>query len=1232
MINGLNSPPQLVLPCLVRADDTVHPGTAHVTREYLKVLATEMCLRDNLGGKETDKERTSLLASPSAAPARLKQISVTLEPMLPIGDGAFVNGNDVLGGSVYFSSSTTGSTLTTVRVVEGSLASLHSFDSSSGARGGRLQQTFASRNCGSLAVISSAAARQCRGLPLRAGAVITVGVCGEEKFLVVVSVELAAVGMVNGNDTTDEIRPRLNRPAPALVSSSSCSWVGPCGTVGAETTFVVLSNKETSGARYTGAINFQLKPEIDESELEGHYGTDWSSGWNDRVGNYDHRCRHSRRRYRHRHRHRHYPCRRESVISSAVAFAPFRRALGEIHSMIRAILISHSCITSTNVPCPASSSSSFIADTGGAPPEFEVFPPRGVLLVGPRGTGKRTLASVALIAELREQMVARRVEEIKFMRRSLDDRRRRTSSGRLSSHSSGNGCRTVEEPSPRSWIASSSSSSSGLRVLKMSALDLLMAEDPKKALEELGTAATAPPPPVTVTFERRYCRRPLATGSDAPEDADGDCGSINGGDRNGGRKGKEVAVLQSLESTMSVVIIYDLDKLTGGGGDDDDEDGGDDSGGSSGSWNAGRGVEETAVLSLVESFLDRINVQERKGNSADNSTSAVTEAEGNGSAAHWQQEQKRCLPRSRHRRFPRRPSHHVFVLGIAVAGDGGSSQRFSSADGSGGGGSRCSVGGLVRPGRLERVVMLHAPSREHREAVLETILKHRMGVIATTTTDAGTTTAAVMHNNSNTDDDSNRGSRSGIHRLGAASLSRRLAMASPGFVPSDLVRLCDTAHLSFLSRRRNRNINEDSGTDDDYDDDDGDDDDDGKRRRRRRRRRKIRRGAGGGGWSWHDVQVALTEVQPSELRELEVMRSTDGVAEGANGEHASPTQAWTCVGGYASLKDHVRRYVTGPWLDRGSHHDVLGVVAASGAILHGPSGCGKSLTAAAIAAEAKANLVHVRSSELLSKWLGESERLVRRLFSRARAAAPCVLFFDDVDALVGRRNFEGGSSSGSTGKQGGLQTRLLTTLLNEIDGIGSSCGGYSDDAKSAKGKGVLVLAATNRPLSCLDPALLRPGRLQEHLFVGLPASVDDKKTILGLHTGRPAPLSPTALPRRSAPHSLSEHPISSSLHPPSSAPSNPKKNTPTSFRWPRTSIFGPLQRTHASKTSPAPSSPPSSAALLFTLCAPISEITIKSKANTTCNTKRSVNFRLLLPRTLKRLCARPASGDTCQKR
>ena len=151
--------------------------------------------------------------------------------------------------------------------------------------------------------------------------------------------------------------------------------------------------------------------------------------------------------------------------------------------------------------------------------------------------------------------------------------------------------------------------------------------------------------------------------------------------------------------------------------------------------------------------------------------------------------------------------------------------------------------------------------------------------------------------------------------------------------------------------------------------------------------------------------------------------------------------------------------------------------AVSGAVLHGPSGCGKSLVAAAIAAEAAANFVHVASSELLSKWLGESERLLRRLFTRARAAAPCVLFFDDIDALVARRDLEGGGGGGN----GGVETRLLTTLLNEMDGISGGKGGVNSGGGGGGGGGsdnvsiggVLVLAATNRPLNCLDPALLR---------------------------------------------------------------------------------------------------------------------------------------------------------------
>ena len=102
--------------------------------------------------------------------------------------------------------------------------------------------------------------------------------------------------------------------------------------------------------------------------------------------------------------------------------------------------------------------------------------------------------------------------------------------------------------------------------------------------------------------------------------------------------------------------------------------------------------------------------------------------------------------------------------------------------------------------------------------------------------------------------------------------------------------------------------------------------------------------------------------------------------------------------------------MTGPWRDPALYAS-LGVPPLSGALLHGPPGCGKSLLASVIAAEGGANFVHVRSTELLSKWLGESERLVRRLFARARAAAPCVLFFDDIDALVGKRDLEGGGGA-----------------------------------------------------------------------------------------------------------------------------------------------------------------------------------------------------------------------------
>ena len=132
-----------------------------------------------------------------------------------------------------------------------------------------------------------------------------------------------------------------------------------------------------------------------------------------------------------------------------------------------------------------------------------------------------------------------------------------------------------------------------------------------------------------------------------------------------------------------------------------------------------------------------------------------------------------------------------------------------------------------------------------------------------------------------------------------------------------------------------------------------------------------------------------------------------------------------------------------------------------GLLLYGPPGCSKTLVAKAVATEAKLNFIAVKGAELLSMYVGESERAVREVFQKARGAAPSIIFFDEIDAI---------GASRSKSQQGGLH--VLTTLLNELDGIEAL-------------RGVFVLAATNQP-QILDAALLRPGRLESSLYVGLP--------------------------------------------------------------------------------------------------------------------------------------------------
>lgn len=182
---------------------------------------------------------------------------------------------------------------------------------------------------------------------------------------------------------------------------------------------------------------------------------------------------------------------------------------------------------------------------------------------------------------------------------------------------------------------------------------------------------------------------------------------------------------------------------------------------------------------------------------------------------------------------------------------------------------------------------------------------------------------------------------------------------------------------------------------------------------------------------------ALRKISPSALREVVV---------------EVPTVNWTDIGGMQPVKEALQQVVEWP-LKHSDWYASLHIGPLKGVLLYGPPGCSKTLMAKAIATESSMNFLAVRGPELLSKWLGESEKAVQALFRRARAAAPAIVFFDEIDALAGVR---GEMSSG-------VSDRVLAQLLTELDGIESL-------------KQVVVIAATNRP-DMLDPALIRPGRI-----------------------------------------------------------------------------------------------------------------------------------------------------------
>ena len=194
---------------------------------------------------------------------------------------------------------------------------------------------------------------------------------------------------------------------------------------------------------------------------------------------------------------------------------------------------------------------------------------------------------------------------------------------------------------------------------------------------------------------------------------------------------------------------------------------------------------------------------------------------------------------------------------------------------------------------------------------------------------------------------------------------------------------------------------------------------------------------------------AMGKTNPSALRETQV---------------EIPNTTWKDIGGLTDVKRELQELVQYP-VEYPWKFEKFGMAPPKGVLFYGPPGCGKTLLAKAIATECQANFISIKGPELLTMWFGESEANVRDVFDKARAAAPCVLFFDELDSIAKSRG-------GSHGDGGGASDRVINQILTEMDGMNSK-------------KNVFIIGATNRP-DIIDPAVMRPGRLDQLIYIPLP--------------------------------------------------------------------------------------------------------------------------------------------------
>ncbi|MBI0584832.1 MAG: CDC48 family AAA ATPase [Methanomassiliicoccus sp.] len=211
-----------------------------------------------------------------------------------------------------------------------------------------------------------------------------------------------------------------------------------------------------------------------------------------------------------------------------------------------------------------------------------------------------------------------------------------------------------------------------------------------------------------------------------------------------------------------------------------------------------------------------------------------------------------------------------------------------------------------------------------------------------------------------------------------------------------------------------------------------------------------------------DFLAALREMQPSSLREVFV---------------ETPNVKWDDIGGLTEAKRELQEAVEWP-LKYASVFEHMNATPPKGVLLYGPPGTGKTLLAKAVATESQANFINVKGPEFLSKWVGESEKAVRETFRKARQAAPCIIFMDEIDSIAPVRGGESDSH---------VTERVISQMLTEIDGLQSL-------------HNVVVIAATNRP-DMLDPALLRPGRFDRLVRISTP-DLEGRKQVLRIHTAQ----------------------------------------------------------------------------------------------------------------------------------